>query len=382
MALRAFLSYAREDRERVEGYFDALSHGGYDPWMDCRKILPGQNWEAEIDHALTSANVVLAFLSKSSVSKRGFVQREVNFALDRLKYKLPTDIYLIPLLLEQCDVPTHLASRLQYIDLSVNGAWEQVIASLNLAAEQQQIAAVDGTMFGPFRIVTKTHELHADRDHELRIEYPVFSSTVLRDEAAELSAFFSNRVRRSSAEDPHAAQVTEGETLQDDEHIVPDGYWESFDLTHATQRMISMPVTMSFFFSGAAHPNHEIETFNFVFDRGMHQIHLADLFTDPAAAEQRINRICVEQLSRHLWEITGDDPDQPAIEWIESGCAPNRGNFEHFLLMSDRLSITFSPYQVGPYALGFQSVDISYYELRHFLRPDGPHIYAQSSGDA
>ena len=49
-------------------------------------------------------------------------------------------------------------------------------------------------------------------------------------------------------------------------------------------------------------------------------------------------------------------------------------------LMSDRLSVTFEPYQLGPYAIGFQSVEVPYYDLRYCLKTDGPHTLAQSSG--
>ena len=371
MALKAFISYAREDRDRVEGYFDELLRGGYAPWMDCRKILPGQNWEAEIEHALTSANVILAFLSKSSVTKRGFVQREVNFALDRLKYKLPTDIYLIPLLLEQCDVPSHVSSRLQYIDLSVNGAWEQVLASLNLAAEQQQIAAVDGVQFGPFRVVTRHIQESVD-GRVKSMELPEFSSTTLQAEAEELTRHFSRRTAVSQAQANSEA---------DEESVIePDEYWESFDLTYATQRLVSIPVTMSYYFAGAAHPNHGLETFNFMLDGGVKRLQLSDLFEDVDAAERIISAACRERLLRTLWEFTGEDPDQHSKEWIESGTAPHSNNFNNFLLMSDRLSVTFEPYQVGPYAIGFQSVEVPYYDLRYCLKTDGPYAFAQSSG--
>jgi hypothetical protein len=379
MALKAFLSYAREDRELVERYFDALARSGYTPWMDCRMILPGQNWEAEIEHALTSANVVLAFLSRSSVTKRGFVQREVNFALDRLKYKLPTDIYLIPLLLEQCDVPSHVSSRLQYIDLSINGAWEQVLASLNLAAEQQQIAAVDGVRFGPFSVVTRKFEgVEAGRIKS--VEYPVFSSVLRHREAEQLTNFFSRRVEGNAGNEDQSEE-TEAQATEDDEWE-PDQYWESFDLTHATQRLVSISVTMSYYFAGAAHPSHGIETFNFILDSGVRRLQLSDVFEDIGAAEERISEISRDRLLRNLWEITGEEPDQHVLDWIEAGSAPHAGNFDNFLLMSDILTVTFSPYQVGPYAIGFQSVEIPYYDLRRLLRPAGPHTFAQSSGDA
>lgn len=100
MALKVFVSYAKEDRDRALQYYELLAQEGAEPWMDVKKLLPGQNWEAEIERAFSEANVVVLLLSKRSVDKRGFVQREANDAIERLRYKQPTDIYVIPLLLE------------------------------------------------------------------------------------------------------------------------------------------------------------------------------------------------------------------------------------------------------------------------------------------
>jgi TIR domain/Protein of unknown function (DUF3298) len=371
MALKVFISYAREDRARVEIYFEKLAQQGYDPWMDYRKILPGQNWEAEIEHALASANVVVAFLSKSSVSKRGFVQREVNFALDRLKYKLPTDIYLIPLLLEPCDVPVHLSNRLQYIDLSVNQAWEQVIASLNLAAEQQQIAAIDGVRFGPFRVVTRSSQ-HRRENREILIEYPEFLSDLLPQEATELSSFFETRALRGSPTNIS----TEVANHAEDEAFEADEYWENFELTHASDHVVSVGITISHYFHGAAHPNHSIETFNFLISGGVRRLQLHDLFINPAAAEEVITTATREELFRYAWESYHEEPSDTTVDWIESGTAPHCSKFNNFRLMADRLVVTFSPYEVAPYSMGFQSVEIPYFRLRHLLRPDGPHALA------
>ncbi|ASI69128.1 hypothetical protein BA022_11645 [Diaphorobacter nitroreducens] len=121
MALKVFVSYAKEDRGRALQYYELLAQEGAEPWMDVKKLLPGQNWEAEIERAFSEANVVVLLLSKRSVDKRGFVQREANDAIERLRYKQPTDIYVIPLLLEPCDVPAHISGRLQSASTPIGG---------------------------------------------------------------------------------------------------------------------------------------------------------------------------------------------------------------------------------------------------------------------
>lgn len=176
MALKVFISYAKEDRESAERYYEQLAKEGASPWVDFKHLLPGQNWEAEIDRAFSDANVVVLLLSKRSVTKRGFVQREANDAIDRLRYKQPTDIYVIPLLLEPCEVPTHIASRLQYVDLNVPGAWDQVKAALRLASAQQSIELEHGVIAGPFNAFTERIEDNWEGlpGHNIEIEYPRF----------------------------------------------------------------------------------------------------------------------------------------------------------------------------------------------------------------
>src|SRR5258705_8000171 len=95
-----FISYASPDREHVVPYYDALRARGYDVWMDFRRLKPGQNWDFEIKRALNRATLIIVFVSKNSVDRRGYVQREIKIALDKAMEKLAGDIYLIPVLLD------------------------------------------------------------------------------------------------------------------------------------------------------------------------------------------------------------------------------------------------------------------------------------------
>ena len=195
MPLTAFISYAREDQARAEHFYEQLQREGVVPWMDVRNLLPGQNWEAEISKAFGDANVVVLLLSPRSVSKRGFVQREANDAIERLRYKQPTDIYVIPLLLEPCEVPNQIAGRLQYVDLTSDGAWDRVKESLRVASVQQSFQNEQGVAHGPFTIFTERLEERQDGSpgYEVEIDYPRFQSAIKSDAARELSSFFSGR---------------------------------------------------------------------------------------------------------------------------------------------------------------------------------------------
>jgi hypothetical protein len=99
-----FLSYAREDEERVEQLYQKLSDAGFKPWMAKKDLVGGERWKSRISQAIRRSDLFLACLSANSVDKRGFVQREIKDALDIWREKLESDIYLIPVRLEDCEV--------------------------------------------------------------------------------------------------------------------------------------------------------------------------------------------------------------------------------------------------------------------------------------
>ena len=109
MAAHVFLSYARLDKELVEKLYEQLSAAGFSPWMDIHNILPGEQWEASIRRAIRNAHFILVCLSANSVNRRGVIQKEIGYALEIQQEMLQSDIYLIPVLLERCDLPDHLA---------------------------------------------------------------------------------------------------------------------------------------------------------------------------------------------------------------------------------------------------------------------------------
>lgn len=132
---RVFISYAHEDREvAIRIYKDLKSYQDLEPWLDIECLLPGQDWRAEIANAMKRSDYFLALLSTRSVTKRGFVQKELREALDLLQEFPEGQIFVIPIRLNDCVVPSEQLQRLHYIDLfpSWNKGWERVLGSLGL----------------------------------------------------------------------------------------------------------------------------------------------------------------------------------------------------------------------------------------------------------
>ncbi len=116
-APKAFLAYVREDLEPASLLYDALADAGFAPWMDLRKLAPGQNWPRGIESAIEAADFFLACFSARSVNKRGGFQAEIRYALDCAR-RVPLDeIFIIPVRLDECRVPRSIQREWQYIDL-------------------------------------------------------------------------------------------------------------------------------------------------------------------------------------------------------------------------------------------------------------------------
>jgi formylglycine-generating enzyme required for sulfatase activity len=136
--LSVFLCHAREDKPKVrELYAHLNSEAWIDPWLDEEKLLPGQEWNLEIVTAIRKAHVIIVCLSSQSVVKEGYVQKEINHALDVSEEMPERTIFIIPLLFDECDVPSRL-KKYQYHwvgDSSVN-THPKLLRSLEIRASK------------------------------------------------------------------------------------------------------------------------------------------------------------------------------------------------------------------------------------------------------
>ena len=131
--LRVFLCHASQDKPAVRKLHRYLKQRGVQPWLDELDLLPGENWEVEIPNAIFSSDVILVCLSKNSVDKEGYVQKEISFALDKALEKSEGTIFIVPVKLELCDVPKRL-SRFQWVDLFRPDGYKRLMLGLQKRA--------------------------------------------------------------------------------------------------------------------------------------------------------------------------------------------------------------------------------------------------------
>ena len=113
---RIFLCHASEDGSQVEMIYQSLKSAGLNPWIDRKDLPPARDWDVEIRKTLAAARLILIHLSKHLSSKNGYVQREIEIALDTWRQMPPDSAFIIPVRLDECLIPESL-NRLTHFDL-------------------------------------------------------------------------------------------------------------------------------------------------------------------------------------------------------------------------------------------------------------------------
>jgi hypothetical protein len=132
------VAYVVEDTAKVDRLRADLEAQGFDPWIDRRKLLPGQNWPRSIERAIENSNFFIACLSANSVSKRGRFQAEMRYAMDCAALVPPEEIYFIPARLDDCRVPAPISKTIQYVDLFPD--WARGMSQIVSMARKQERA--------------------------------------------------------------------------------------------------------------------------------------------------------------------------------------------------------------------------------------------------
>ncbi|GAB4444046.1 MAG: hypothetical protein Fur0044_40380 [Anaerolineae bacterium] len=98
--LRVFLCHTAADKPAVRDLYHRLRADGFEPWLDEEDLLPGQKWQKEIPKTVAASDVVIVCLSQAGLTRAGYVQEEIKFALDMADQQPEDSIFLIPLRLE------------------------------------------------------------------------------------------------------------------------------------------------------------------------------------------------------------------------------------------------------------------------------------------
>lgn len=117
---RIFIAYVEEDLEHAKKLYAAFEERGFRPWLDKKKLMPGQNWPRAIEDAIRTSDFFVACFSRRSTGKRGSFHSELRYALACADMVPLDEIFFIPVRFEECMVPARIAKKIQYVDLFTN----------------------------------------------------------------------------------------------------------------------------------------------------------------------------------------------------------------------------------------------------------------------
>lgn len=133
---KVFLSYAREDAAEARHLFDDLRGAGFDVWFDEKSLIAGQNWETAIKGAIKDSRFFVALLSEHSVSKKGFVQKELKEAINQLDEYSEGEIFLIPVRITDCNPRDERLRQLHRVDMFPD--WKDGLSRIIEAIKSQR----------------------------------------------------------------------------------------------------------------------------------------------------------------------------------------------------------------------------------------------------
>lgn len=145
----AFISYVREDTERVDRLAQLLTDAGIRVWRDTENLWPGQDWKIQIREAITSGTLAFVACFSDSSERRAttYQNEEIILAVEQMRLRPPGRSWLIPVRFSECAIPEYdlgtgrTLRSLQRVDL-FDGVWEP--KSTRLVAAIVTILAADG----------------------------------------------------------------------------------------------------------------------------------------------------------------------------------------------------------------------------------------------
>jgi hypothetical protein len=135
-----FISYAREDSAEAERLYGELRNAGAKPWIDKEEIRPGESWKYSITKAIKHNRYFIPMISSKSVIKVGYVNNELSYALELSKSYPEGAIYIIPVRVDECDIPENLIN-LHHADLfpDWNNGVTQILRSMEIEANPEKV---------------------------------------------------------------------------------------------------------------------------------------------------------------------------------------------------------------------------------------------------
>lgn len=134
-----FISYAKEDAKEAAILNQFLATSGITTWIDYERLLPGVPWQPKIKDAIRHARAVILLASAHSINKRGYVQNEIKYAVEKIAEYPQGDISVIVARLDTTVPREEVLQDRQWVDLFGDplAGYRKILAALQHNQRQE-----------------------------------------------------------------------------------------------------------------------------------------------------------------------------------------------------------------------------------------------------
>lgn len=369
-----FLGYPSEHRLAAEEVYSFLQSLGHSVWMDTSALIGGVEWRREREAAQRRAKLIIHLCAEEMMSRSGDVNREIKLTLDLIEEQPLGALFSIFVRLSDFHLPVELV-RFQYID-KFRDDWRRRLEATIQFREQQlhdegsgvtkkgEVIRETPAMQGAAELIEIADNEPPDEASARYLRYSkegIYWEWINSEIAAKaLSGYFdAKRAFKIARTD------VDPEWLKD----------QSFSWEMNTEEFYLNGNTLSLRFYtydylGGAHPNHYIETFNFVGpEHG--KLDVRTLLGNDFGNARRVIDYCERVVLASF-----EDDDRP-----EEFHLLNKNDEEEvwhalsqFNLDSKGITFNFSPYVVMAYVFGAQIVIVPWETMRNFLGTAGEEL--------
>lgn len=361
MTLNVFISYPSEHLEDAREIHQFIRSVGAECWFDKESLNPGDDWERVRRIAQNEADVVVVLCASQTIERNGVYQREISQALESARDKRLGSVYIVPVRLENIALPPEL-SRLQYVDKSEPN-WKQKLARGLLRAagdlpgdipSMLQVAGAKPDEGGiiPRQIIDSTNERELQLNwfqYALHGEYWDFVNSTIA--ARGLGALYT---ARRHFEEWHNKDS--------------ESYWDlTISESYRKSELVSLEITFSDYFSGAAHPNHGVETIN-ILGPDLGVVAASDIFDHSPEALSFIGEYVTLDLRRQFPK----EGDSVNLDYYAKTYGWSL--FDQFTFNEAGMRLNMSSSSGLPHVLGFLDVYLPWEHVSQFITPTSRRI--------
>ena len=143
----AFISYIRDDKNRVDQLKEHLVDAGIKVWIDRNELIPGMFWKEAIHQSIINGTFFIACFSLLYYKReKTYMNDEIQIAIDTMNQL--KKMRFIPVKLSKCDIPAfsvgHNKTLLDIQSVDLYNDWHKGVRNILSAIVHQSQSPVNG----------------------------------------------------------------------------------------------------------------------------------------------------------------------------------------------------------------------------------------------